>query len=177
MGSTITIDFHGDTLAAVLDDSGPYVPLQPLVSGMGLDWGSQLKRLKRDPILSGSMVMMTTESDRQAVCLPLDLVPGFLFRIDAGRVAEAARPKVVEYQRECFRVLAAACLGRAAPTAPEHPPAPLSLLTTDAARKLVAECRQTFGPISARELWRAVGLPLVPSMEPLPDLFTYRREA
>ncbi len=161
MGNTINVDFHGDTLTAIADERGAFIPLQPLVQGMGLDWSSQLKRLKRDPILCGSMVMMTMESDRQAVCLPLDLVPGFLFRIDASRVGKDHQARVLEYQRSCFRVLADACLR------PESPPVrgvPIAAAPTGEARKLVAECRTTFGILPARELWFALGLPRVPSM-------------
>ncbi|WP_237478204.1 phage antirepressor N-terminal domain-containing protein [Lichenibacterium dinghuense] len=37
MGSTINVDFHGDPLAAILDEDRILVPLRPLVVGMGLD--------------------------------------------------------------------------------------------------------------------------------------------
>ena len=161
MGNTITIDFHGDPLVAITDERGVFVPLRPLVTGMGLDWSAQYRRVQRDAILAGSVAIMATESDRQAVCLPLDLVPGFLFRIDASRVAEAVRPKVLAYQRECFRVLADACLR---PVAPPLYGVPIAAAPTGEARKLVAECRTTFGILSARELWFALGLPRVPSM-------------
>ena len=39
------------------------------------------------------------------VCLPLDLIPGWLFGIQTGRVKENIRPKLIRYRRECFRVL------------------------------------------------------------------------
>jgi len=39
------------------------------------------------------------------LCLPLDLIPGWLFGVTASRVKEDIRPKLLRYQRECFRVL------------------------------------------------------------------------
>ncbi len=182
MGSTITIDFHGDPLAAILDDRGTFVPLKPLVTGMGLNWSGQFSRVKRDAILGEAICMMQMGVDPATVCLPLDLVPGFLFTIDASRVAEAVRPKVLDYQRECFRVLADACLG---PARPPHaaeilPPAPITTPDPKLCLRLVTECRSTFGVQPARELWFVLGLPRTPGMMAPPrqgDLFTYRREA
>lgn len=171
MGSLKTIDFRGDPLLGIEADGVVLIPLRPLVEGMGLDWSSQLKRVRRDPILAGSMVVTTTENEREAISLPLDLVPGFLFRINASRVAEALRPKVLAYQRECFAVLARAFLAPAAAEAAVV--APVRGVPMDVARKLVGEARRTHGTAVAQELWHRLGLPRVASMAHLPliDLF------
>lgn len=164
MGSTITIEFHGDRLLGIENERGAFVPLKPLVQGMGLDWSAQLQRLKRDPILSEGVVMITTPSDQEGVCLPLDLVPGFLFRIDAGRVAVAVRGKVLHYQRECYSALARAFTNpHPSPKAGAHH-GPNAEMPTAEARKLVAEARSTFRVMAARELWFSTGLPRTPSM-------------
>lgn len=126
MAAFITVPFYGNDLLAITTATDTLVPLPPLVDGMGIDWSSQLKRVKRDPILGSSMVMMTMESGRTAQCLPLDLVPGFLFKVDASRVAAAVRPKVLAYQRECFRVLANACLGKVRSTTEKIAEIPLT---------------------------------------------------
>lgn len=181
MGSTITIDFHGDPLAAILDDTrGVLVPLRPLVTGMGLNWSGQFLRVQRHPILGPAVCMTQTGSDRDVVALPLDLVPGFLFGVDASRVAEAVRPKVLDYQRECFRVLADACLGPPKPQRTVSPaeillPQPITTPDPKLCLRLVTECRSTFGVQPARELWFSLGLPRVPSMArmPLVDLFAH----
>lgn len=39
------------------------------------------------------------------VCLPLDLLPGWLFGINAARVKSELQAKITRYRRECFRVL------------------------------------------------------------------------
>ena len=42
------------------------------------------------------------------ICLPLDYISGFLFGINATRVKEEVRDRLIRYQRECYRVLAEA---------------------------------------------------------------------
>lgn len=42
------------------------------------------------------------------LCLPLDFLSGFLFGINANRVREEFRERVIRYQRECYKVLAEA---------------------------------------------------------------------
>lgn len=49
------------------------------------------------------------------LCLPLDMVNGFLFGINANRVKEELRDRLVQYQRECYRVLADAFVNRIVP--------------------------------------------------------------
>jgi hypothetical protein len=39
------------------------------------------------------------------LCLPLDLLPGWLFGIQAERVKSELRDKIIRYQAECFQVL------------------------------------------------------------------------
>lgn len=185
MGKTIAVPFHGATLLVITDPTGTLVPLKPLVTGMGLDWSAQFRRIKRDLVLGPAIAMTATTAspagDKDGICLPLDLVPGFLFKVDARRVAEAARPKVLDYQRECFRTLADACLGPQGRVAdnysrPEELPSrPVAALPVTEARTLVAECRKTFGLLQARELWFSIGLPRVPSMIPpkTVDLFAH----
>ncbi|MCZ7666673.1 MAG: phage antirepressor N-terminal domain-containing protein [Chloroflexi bacterium] len=42
------------------------------------------------------------------LCLPLKYIPGWLFGINANRIKEELRDRVVRYQRECFDVLSEA---------------------------------------------------------------------
>ncbi len=180
MGNIITIDFHGDPLLGFENERGIYIALRPMVTGMGLDWSAQLKRIKRDPTMADAVVMMATTAspagDKEGVCLPLDLVPGFLFKIDASRVDETIRGKVLEYQRSAFTVLARAFLK------PERPAevigAPADVMPADLARRLVTEARMSFDHQSARQLWFKLGLPIVPAMRAAPfqaSLFGYQR--
>jgi ferritin-like metal-binding protein YciE len=106
--------FYDDTILAVrLADEGVFVPLRPVIEGLGLDWASQTRRINRDPILSDEqkrVVVTTTDSrhetmPREMLCLHLDFLSGFLFGINANRVKSDLRERLIRYQRECYKVL------------------------------------------------------------------------
>ena len=105
-----TIDFYGDPITVVvMPDDEVYVPIRPIAEFLGLDWSSQLQRIRRDDVLTNRtitlLVTTTDESRRDMVCLPLDLLPGWLFGISASRVRGELAPKLNRYREECFRVL------------------------------------------------------------------------
>ena len=60
-----------------------------------------------------SVVVTTTDIDSSSrrprtsemIALPLDYLSGFLFGINASRVKEEIRDRLIRYQRECFKVL------------------------------------------------------------------------
>lgn len=157
MGQIITIDFRGDALFGFRREDGEYVALRPMVEAMGMDWSAQLKRVKRDPILSEGVAMMATPSGQEAACLRLDLINGWLFGIDSTRVTnEATRTKVQAYQREGYRVLAQAFGASRQPDAVD--------IAYGTACNLVTEARRSYGKQAARELWPQLGLPMTPAM-------------
>ena len=109
------VEFYEDEITAVrLPDSRVFVPVRPLVESLGLSWSSQLQRIRRDSVLKSellSVFVTNTESERggrDVQCLPLDYISGFLFGINAERVRDDLRERVIRYQRECYRVLAEA---------------------------------------------------------------------
>ena len=90
-----TVDFYEDQVTAVRLSSGEvFVPLRPIVEGLGLDWASQTRRINRDLILSDEqkrVAVTTTDSrhesmTREMLCLPLKYISGFLFGVNASRV-------------------------------------------------------------------------------------------
>ncbi|MFD2837561.1 phage antirepressor N-terminal domain-containing protein [Azotobacter vinelandii] len=103
--------FHGQTLAVITGPAGErLVAMKPICEAIGLQWEAQLKRIKRHPVLSQGMSIMTTPSaggDQETTCLPLDYLNGWLFGMDASRVKPEIRERLVQYQRECFAALAA----------------------------------------------------------------------
>lgn len=105
----IRIDFHGEPLWAVSRDGDVFVAVRPICEALGLEWGSQLKGIKRDAVLGKGVVKMTTPSSgghQRAVCLPLKLLNGWLFGISDGSIPdEAVRAKVILYKTECYDVL------------------------------------------------------------------------
>lgn len=118
-----TVIFYEDEITAVVvEEDGRqevYVPLRPICDYLGIDWASQRKRITRDPVLSEtmmSMVIMTTDIDPESrrprssemSCLPLKFLNGWLFGVNASRVKEELRERLIRYQRECYDVLAQA---------------------------------------------------------------------
>lgn len=113
------VDFYGDEITSAMvrvgDETSIYVPLRPICEYLGLSWGSQRNRIMRDEILAGMTrgVFITNTpgaggGTQEMLCLPLDLLPGFLFGISAARVKPELKEKIIRYRRECFRVLWAA---------------------------------------------------------------------
>jgi hypothetical protein len=111
-----TIVFYEDELIAVkMEDGSIYVPVRRLCDNLGVDWSAQRRRINRDEVLSIAMrgVAVTTTPQnadqhggrQEMACLPLDLIPGWLFGITTSRVNEDIRDKLIRYRRECFRVL------------------------------------------------------------------------
>ena len=114
------VEFYGDTIIAVRGgDGGVYVPIRPICDLLGVDWSAQRQRLRRDAVLSDltmSVVVTTTDiaadsrrpRSSELLALPLDYISGFLFGINADRVKPEVRARLIQYQRECYRVLAEA---------------------------------------------------------------------
>lgn len=127
-----TVDFHGTSLVAVVIDGKPYVALRPICDALTIDFQAQQRRIHRNPVMAEGVAITATPSPggpQQTLCLPLDLLNGWLFGISAARVRDPARrERLVQYQRECFAVLEAH-FNRATPEPqPAHSlPTPLSL--------------------------------------------------
>ena len=124
------------------------------------------------------MPLPSVGGTQETVCLRLDMINGWLFGIDAERVKPEVRDRVLDYQRECHRVLFTHFYGKGErqPTAVPFSADPRADEPTAIKRSLVTECRQTFDHQSARELWFKLGLPVVPAMFQDPrqgQLFSY----
>mgnify|MGYP000927415280 CR=1 FL=1 len=167
-GTVAAIDFHGDRLFAYQNGDQAYVAMRPIVEALGLDWSGQVQRIRRDDVLSEGVVMMPTPSAgglQEALCLPIDLINGWLFGVDANRVKPELRDKITLYRRECFRALSDHF--KPMVTAPAHRPWPDPVeygMTMTDKRQLVNEARVTFDRQSARELWIMIGLPVTDAM-------------
>lgn len=111
------VEFYGDLLIAVRAPSGPvYVPVRPICDLLGVNFDGQRRRINRDPVLSEEVmfvVVTTTDIDpgsrrprtSEMLAIPLDYLSGFLFGINASRVKEGVRDRLIRYQRECYKVL------------------------------------------------------------------------
>lgn len=68
----VQVAFHGDPLYLVTHDGEPYVPMRPVVEGMGLDWKTQFRKLMADQDRFCVTVTQMPSDDqrRETVCLP-----------------------------------------------------------------------------------------------------------
>lgn len=109
--SLTPVEFHGATLATTIINGAPCVALRPICEAIGLDWASQLQRIKRHAVLSSCMVITTIQvpSDvqaREVIMLPLAMLNGWLFGVSVGRARPELRERLTQYQAECFDALA-----------------------------------------------------------------------
>lgn len=121
-----TIEFYGDELLALMIDQvgkpAVYIPVRPICEHLGVDWSAQYRRINRDPVLAKEclpcVVVTATQGQpdqrREMQCLPLDMINGWLFGINANRVNPVFRDRLIQYQQECYRVLADAFVNRPA---------------------------------------------------------------
>lgn len=105
----VTVEFHGQSILAIMHDGKPYVAMQPICENIGLQWGSQYNRIQRSPVLKSTVFVMKMVAEdgkqREMVCLPLTMLNGWMFGVDLNRVRPELRDKLMVYQRECFDVL------------------------------------------------------------------------
>lgn len=105
----VSVPFMGTEIQATSDEKH-YVALKPLVEGIGLDWRSIRKLVKRSA-LNSTVVMMTTVAEdgknREMVCLPLDRLNGLLFLITPNDYNHnpALKERLVNYQKMCYDAL------------------------------------------------------------------------
>lgn len=119
-----TVQFHGQTIPVFSHNNQYYVAMKPICDNIGLDWESQRKKIQRNQILNSNTVMMTVVAkdgkQRETNCLKLSLLNGWLFGVDTTRVKPEIRPRLLQYQRECFDVLSAHFMQpRALPQTPD----------------------------------------------------------
>lgn len=110
MNQLITVPFHGNQLLATMVNGKPHVAVRPITEKLGLNWVGQFERIKRHPVLGPSSGVTRTVAEdgktREMVTLPIAMLNGWLFGIATSRVKPQYREALVQYQRECFDVLA-----------------------------------------------------------------------
>ena len=113
------VDFYGDEIRVYVLEGEPYVPLRPICDFLGVSWSGQSERIKRDAVLSEAVRFVrvtrtnTPGGRPELLCLPLEYLNGWLFGINAGRIKEELRERLIRYQKDCYRVLAQTFQGTA----------------------------------------------------------------
>lgn len=104
--STINVPFHGNNLCVVNYNGEPYVPMKPIVEGMGLTWQSQFEKLKQRFSKGITEIVIPSKGGEQSMlCLALRKLAGWLHTISPNKVKPEIRDKVIKYQEECDDVL------------------------------------------------------------------------
>lgn len=106
-------NFHGDDLDVVSTDGEHYVVLARLCEPLGLRVDGQAEKLRALPWARTQKIWVRDPRGQmqEVVCLSIRSVAGWLFTINAGKVAPHLREKLALYQRECADVLADHFLG------------------------------------------------------------------
>ena len=107
--STQTISFNNQSLITVEQNGSHYVAMKPICENIGLSWEPQLLRIKRDNVLSSTMIVMIIVAEdgkkREMICLPIEYLNGWLFGIDINRCKPEIRDTLIKYKKECYQAL------------------------------------------------------------------------
>lgn len=99
-----TVSFRSAELLLVDCGGDPYVPMKPLVEGIGLSWKSQRAKLTSSRFASTLVEITIVAADgrgRLMLCLPLRKLPGWLMTLHPNKARPQIRPHVVAYQNDC----------------------------------------------------------------------------
>lgn len=103
---TINVPFHGANLFLVSNGTEPFVPMKPIVEGMGLTWQSQHEKLKQRFSKGITEIVMPSAGGKQAMtCLAFRKFAAWLASIQPNKVKPEIRERVIQYQEECDDVL------------------------------------------------------------------------
>ncbi|MDE4018025.1 phage antirepressor N-terminal domain-containing protein [Glaesserella parasuis] len=107
--STQTISFNNQALITFEQNGTRYTAMKPICENIGLAWEPQLLRIKRDDILSSTMIITIIVAEggksREMVCLPIEYLNGWLFGIDVKRCKPEIRETLIKYKKECYQAL------------------------------------------------------------------------
>ncbi|MDD5698808.1 MAG: phage antirepressor N-terminal domain-containing protein [Victivallaceae bacterium] len=105
----VKVPFYGDEIVVIEENGQRYVGMKPIVQGIGLDWDKQQELIKRDPVLSSvTTITGVTGKDGktyQMICLPLEYLNGWLFKVPASRYKGWKREAIIRYQKKCYLAL------------------------------------------------------------------------
>jgi hypothetical protein len=117
----VTFNFHGDEIEVISTPDGEHwAVLARLCAPFGIQPHPQAEKLKEAPWACTRIIRAHDASGRkqELFCLNIRSVAGWLFSLNAGKVAEPLREKLVRYQRDCADDLADRFLGPRRPVLP-----------------------------------------------------------
>ena len=103
------LEFQHNKLFIVDMNGEPYVPMRPIVEGVGLNWKTQHRKISdvQDRFCVRHMTTQIPGDDqqREMVCIPLRKVSGWLMSISPNKVKPELKDKLITYQNHCDEVL------------------------------------------------------------------------
>jgi hypothetical protein len=105
---SVPFEFYGEVFQAYLaNDRYWYIPLHQVCSALGVDPNGQRQRIQRDEAIKDRLINFPLETPyqsstrvREVACLNLRALPYWLGTIDAARIKEEHRKKVILFKRE-----------------------------------------------------------------------------
>lgn len=97
------------SLQVVVDDKEQLIPVKPVCDILGVNYSSQIEKLRSHPIY-GSVIPLrgTTGADGKTYemsCIPLRFFSGWLFSINPDNVKEEIRERLIGFQLKCNDIL------------------------------------------------------------------------
>ncbi|HAQ21129.1 MAG TPA: chromosome partitioning protein ParA [Prolixibacteraceae bacterium] len=93
----------------VIENGEKRVAVKPICEAIGVDFSSQLQKIKEDEILGSTVGLSTTvgadKKEREMASIPFKFVFGWIFGISAKNVKEEAREVLIKYKLECYEAL------------------------------------------------------------------------
>lgn len=110
MTDIVPVPFQGGEVLAANMDGKPLAILRPITDALGVDYASQLRKLKAKSW--ASIVKLTTQvpgaaQTREVVAIDMRTLTMWLATINENAVAETARPRLIAYQAEIAEAIEA----------------------------------------------------------------------
>ncbi len=91
-----------EVLAARTETSEIYLPIKPICTALGVNWGTQFRKIKSDDVLTEStrtLRLQTRGGPQNLVCMDVEAIPMWLAGIEPSRVREDLRERLISYKR------------------------------------------------------------------------------
>lgn len=93
----------------VSTSDGIMVAIRPICTALGIDWSSQMKKIKADNVFSQNIrLMKSTSKDGKRykmICAPVKLIMSWILSINPKNVKKQSKSKVMRHRDECYNVL------------------------------------------------------------------------
>jgi len=97
------LEVNGKSILFTRVNKQYWIAIKPICEAVGVDYERQRRNLEKDELLcqlpSKQTVVAADNRLRQMVCLPEDVIYGWIFRLRSNN------PSLIAYQMECYRVL------------------------------------------------------------------------